>query len=796
MITKKLICGVLTTAALAGAAVVNIPAVATATPALESGRSLAVSDGSSLIRAEAQGDAARVVAQENRWFRHSDLQPTGRFVKKGQKLTVTVPAGARGIELATGLYGMHREQNGGKDVGLVSTTLNSGVNVVTASLDGMVFVKNRQGSSDAVVEVAGGQPVPTWVEDETTRAEFDRELATWSTAPYVEVVSDRILVDFQASVGRPGLSGASKDVAGLIDTWDSAVDATNRMYGLRDGTAGVAGKSAQRIYVSNPDTGAGYASATNDRITFQNSTNAGKELIEYGLAKKAHWGFWHEIGHTYQPQDIRWGGMTEVTVNISALAVQESMGYANRLDDASTRAKVAEFRKTPVGQRNHASISDLFVKVLMFDQLRRSFGDDFYPRLAQEWRVEKALGMSPATGDAALQQHFARTASKIADRNLAPFFDQWGIALTAETRAELATLPALRHEIWNNHNRATDVIEREVGDYVLPVGSVTSSATKSVTIGQESVDPEAVHVDGLENTDGSAGAELASASITALRDGKGSGTLNAVLTNAQGVRNVLLDSVDVTPGNLLRFNGIDRSSSVSTVADVALDASSGTLRALSRGVKAHDVFGSEEYLGLDVLAPNGRVVIGAAVKGVETADAFARTLDHYDYQNGQYLVVRHKEATSRLLRFTDDVQQGRVADKIQYFRITDDRLVRIAASEVPKCTGSCSPTVSVEGEAVEGTSVTVRGTDFIAGEKVALTSQPAGLAGTAIVGAGGRVEIQVPLVGSVKPGRFEIAVTGPSSKVRATTTLTVTEKEEEVPPPGGSCGVIPDDSGQ
>lgn len=796
MIPKKLVCGVLATAVLTGAAVVSIPAFASAAPTLAADRTLVVSDASSLVRAEADGDAVRAVSEENRWFRHSDLQATGRFVKAGQKLTVTVPAGASKLELATGLYGIHGAQNSGKDVGMKSAPLTTGVNVVTASVDGMVFLTNRTGQADAVVEVAGGQPVPTWVENETTRAEFDRELADWSTAPYVEVVGDRILADFQSSVGRPGLSGASKDVDALIGTWDEAVEATNAMYGLKDDVAGVAGKHGQRIYVSNPDTGPGYASATHDRITFQNDTKAGTELIEYGLAKKAHWGFWHEIGHTYQPQDVRWSGMTEVTVNISALAVQESMGYANRLDTAAIRSKVADFRRTPVGQRNHSSISDLFVKVLMFDQLRRSFGDDFYPRLAQEWRVEKALGQSPETGEAALKQHFALTASKVADRDLAPFFDQWGIALTAETRAELATLPKLQHDIWDNHNRATDVIEREVGDYVVPVATVSSKGLDSVTIGQEDVDPETIGVEGLTNSDASAGATLASASITALREGTKSGTLNAVLANADGVRNVVTETVDVTTGNLLRFNGIDRNSAKSTVVDVALDEDSGTLRALSRGVKAHDSFGGAEYLGIDIVAPNGRLVMGAAVKGTETADAFASALDHYAYQDGQYLVVRHKEANSRLLRFADDVQQGRVADTIQYFRIAGDRLERIAASELPSCADTCDPTAAVVGEAVEGTSATIRGEGFITGEKVTLTSAPGGITGAGVVTTHGTVEIVVPLTSSVSPGDYAVTLAGPSSKAKATTTLTVTEKVGEEPPPGGSCGVIPDDAGR
>ncbi|AMM20417.1 hypothetical protein AX769_09970 [Frondihabitans sp. PAMC 28766] len=794
MIPKKLMCGVLATAVLAGAAVVSVPSIATAGPALASGKSLQVGGSSSVALVEATGDAARAVTAENRWFRHTDLQPTGRFVKAGQKLTVDVPAGSEGLEMAIGLYGVHSSQNAGKDVGMKTTALKPGVTQVTAAVDGMVYLENRAGATDAVVEIAGGQPVPTWVEDETTRADFDRQLEAWKTAPYVEVVSDRILVDFQASVGRPGLSGATKSVDALIDRWDTAVEVSNDTYGLTENATGRAHKHGQRMYISNPDTGAGYASATNDRITFQNDTNAAKELIEYGLAKKNHWGFYHEVGHTYQPPEMRWSGMTEVTVNVSALAVQEALGIPNRLDEEGTRQRLAKFRETPVAERDHNKIGDLFVQVLMFDQLRRSFGDGFYPKLAQEWRVEKALGEQLPSDDLGLKQHFALTTSKVADRDLTPFYEQWGIPLTADTRAELAKLPALQYEIWNYHDRATDVVENRVADYVVPVGTLTAESGVTATIGQQKADEESFRVDGLGNSDGSAGARLASSSVTALKEGTGAGTLNAILVNENGIREVLTSSIDVTTGNLLRFNGIDRNKEATTVADLALDEKSSTLRAFSRGPVAHDYFPNEEYFGVDVVAPNGRVVTGASVQGQQTAAAFAKALDGYAYQDGQYLVVRHAEPTNRLIRFADSAQQPKNTGKMQAFRIADDRLVPVAVADVPKCSGDCRPAASVEGDVVEGTSVTVTGVNFVPGETVSLTSEPGGIAGEAVVQKDGTVEVFDWLTGEVKPGTYELTLTGPSSKASATTTVTVLEKDEEVSPPGGECGVIPADA--
>lgn len=141
-------------------------------------------------------------------------------------------------------------------------------------------------------------------------------------------------------------------------------------------------------------------------------------------------GLYHEVGHTYQMSEFRWSGLTEVTVNISALAVQEAMGYGNRLDTPGIRSALQTYRATPIAQRSYAGISDLFLKVLMFDQLRRGFGPHFYAQLAQTFRLENALGIPEPEGELAVQQHFMITAASVTDRNLTPFFEEWGCRLT------------------------------------------------------------------------------------------------------------------------------------------------------------------------------------------------------------------------------------------------------------------------------------------------------------------------------------------------------------------------------
>lgn len=436
---------------------------------------LHVGEDKSILFAQPYGDAAAALKSEGRWFRHSNFQPTGRYAKKGTLLTIILPADVAGLEVVTGNYGPYSRQNGGQTVTPKIIALTPGVNFIEAPVDGMIYIQNRLCSKTIRVEIAGGKPVPTFIKDVTSEDEFHRQLTLWTDSPFIELIGEYVLANFQYHMAAQVINDI--DINKRIAMMDAVISHTNALYGLAKNDSDFNHKSCHRLYISNPDTGAGYASATQERITFQNSTGAGRDL----LAGPEHdqWGLYHEVGHTYQMSEFRWSGLTEVTVNISSLAVQEAMGYANRLDTETIRKKFADFRKTPVSERNYATINDLFLKVLMFDQLRRGFGAHFYAHLAQAFRMENAMGIPEPASDHAVQQHFMITAAKITHRNLTPFFAEWGMPLTEETRIELAKYPALVTPVWDNLDRKTDIIERDLLPLEIPA-IMTSPAVRGI----------------------------------------------------------------------------------------------------------------------------------------------------------------------------------------------------------------------------------------------------------------------------------------------------------------------------
>ncbi|WP_026531136.1 M60 family metallopeptidase [Haematomicrobium sanguinis] len=419
---------------------------------------LTVQKAFSKVTARGMGDAGEQEKRENRHMRHSDLQSTGRFATAGTRLTVLVPKGSPKLEIGIGLYGPYASMNGGKEVGIKKQVLGEGTNTVVAPVDGMVYLLNKtETDTSRPVMVKGGQAVPVWIKGKTTPQEFEAALQRYPDAPFVTLIADRIMGEFQRRIVDEATNRA--DFGKIMDEWDRYVAITNATYGLSDTATGLDWKSQQKVYISNPDTGYGYAYAEDDYIAFPISNDAGANLLANVPAKR--WGLWHEIGHTYQTTQYETGS-EEVTVNISALAVEKAVQGTSHLDGEGPQKSYDAFFGMPVEQRDYSANRDLFFKLMMFGQLSWAFGDNFYPQLSQEYRRLVASGVKfPSSQDDQLNE-FARITSKLTDRNLAPFFEQWGIPLTQEVKDEIAQYPELTTRIWENRLSTDITVEKEL----------------------------------------------------------------------------------------------------------------------------------------------------------------------------------------------------------------------------------------------------------------------------------------------------------------------------------------------
>lgn len=268
----------------------------------------------STVLVHGQGAASTETARENRRMHHSDLQPTGRVASKDDVITVTVPSGAPAMQLDIGLDGAHSGLNGGVNGGHGRWNLPVGTTEVTSDRDGAVHLVSTATTGSARVRIEGGEPMPTFVRGATSDEDWAEEVRRYGDAPLFTVVGDRVFGDFQSRTLSAVPNGINERVAEL----DRVVDITDAVHGLdRDATGYGSRKSPHRIYISSPDTAGGYASAADGRITFQVGTGAAADLFR--LARYNLWGYWHEVGHTYQTPSYNWGGLNEVLVNVSRL---------------------------------------------------------------------------------------------------------------------------------------------------------------------------------------------------------------------------------------------------------------------------------------------------------------------------------------------------------------------------------------------------------------------------------------------------------------------------------------------
>lgn len=658
---------------------------------------------STAVRVHGLGSAAAEQAREGRAMRHSDLQPTGRFVRAGERVTVDVPADAPSTGIRTGLYGAYE--------GVAATSLSalvptpSGTSTTwTADRDGMVFLVSTAPTGSAVVRVHGGRVVPTFVLGQTSDEEFREQLRTMPDAPVVELVGGRVFGDFQ----RRTASAFPTDMTARLQTWDDVVSLTNRMHNLHDDLVGTARKAPHRVYITSPDTGAGYASATQERVTFQVGTGAAADL--FTLPVSDQWGFWHEVGHTYQTPAYTWGGQEEVSVNVSALAVQHAIGAGNRLD--GKRGVVDAFFAQPVGERTYAG-ADLFVRALMYDQLRRAFGGQFYPRLNQELRVANALGELDLGTSQAKIDTFATVAGRLADRDLRPFFEQWGIPIGEQAAAELAEHPALEQAIWENVDTSTDRPEHILPEVGTPVGAIVGAP--EVVVGQRHF-PE-VPVEGVGSSDG-APVSVGATTVSAVDQGYGSITVE--LVDPRGPREVIGGTIRARAGNLVDLLGQkDR-----PVARLAILPEDHELRLVPRTTyQAHSSWAGREYIGIELRSADDERSLGDwSIKGDETAYPLADRFDAH-WQEGQILVIRHQQHDG-VFPWRDSERMPASTDLVQRFRIVDGGLVRddgvftavsIASPEDGADT-DLRPVLTGHGEPGSAVVVRRKDTDAVLGE--------------------------------------------------------------------------------
>ncbi|MBG0965019.1 M60 family metallopeptidase [Bacillus sp. SRB1LM] len=412
-----------------------------------------------------------------------NYMPTGIYVKPNEQVTITVS----GTQKIRAIIGTHQyDKEWGKEI-----DLSPGTNTISSPNGGVLGLDNFQSTGTVKVQVTqGGSPIPFFVLGKHTKADWIAMMNNYPNAHAIQLKSERAVLTVTRDSATKYI--VNQDPVPLLNKYDEMIRAQDKISGLSETDPNPLHRSTRRIwaFVENPNAQSWGMYASWDGAVF---TTAGEAIKSTLNVNEFGWGQMHEAGHARQQYPWTWNdlrGMGEVTVNLYSLAAFKKI-YPNqptRLDTEGDYNRAFAYLKQT--NKEYKNIDDLFVKLVMLWQLHLAYGDVFYPNLHKLYR-EIPEDQLPKTDEDKIQAFIYNT-SKVAKQNLLPFFDQWGLKASTETRQKIEALnnPTLIAPIWE----ATDAKP------VKPLAVLSKKIMKASANSEESTGSASKAIDGKTDT--------------------------------------------------------------------------------------------------------------------------------------------------------------------------------------------------------------------------------------------------------------------------------------------------------
>ncbi|MCU4760101.1 MULTISPECIES: M60 family metallopeptidase [unclassified Bacillus (in: firmicutes)] len=423
-------------------------------------------------------------AKRERRSEQKSYMPTGIYVKPNEQVTIEVS----GTQKIRAIIGTHQyDKEWGKEV-----NLSPGSNTISSPNGGLLGFDNPQDTGTVKVKVTqGGSPVPFFELGKHTKEDWITMMNKYPDAHAVQLKSEKAVLTVTQESAKKYI--VDQDPVPLLKKYDEMIRAQDKISGLSEKDPNPLHRSTRRIwaFVENPNKSDWGMYAGWDGAVFTTAGNA----IESALnVNKFSWGQMHEAGHTREINPLTWTdlhGMVDVTTNIYSLAAQKQLfpNQPTRLEKDGVYDKAFAYLKQT--DKDYKNINDLFVKLVMLWQLNLAYGEDFYPNLHKLYRELPENQLQKT--DEEKRQAFIYNTSKVAKQNLLPFFDQWGLKASQETRQKVEDLnsPTLIAPIWE----ATDTKP------VKPLAVLSKKIMKASANSEESWhDPASNAIDDNPNT--------------------------------------------------------------------------------------------------------------------------------------------------------------------------------------------------------------------------------------------------------------------------------------------------------
>ncbi|WP_141538218.1 putative mucin/carbohydrate-binding domain-containing protein [Bacillus cereus] len=574
-------------------------------------------------------------------------EPTGIYAEPNEEITIDIK-GTQSIQAFIGTRSYDEKDPEEFD-------LKPGKNVISSSRGGILYFYNMNNEGEVTASVTnGGSHFPLFILGKHTKKDWDEMLKKYKDPYAVELKGERSLITTTYDSVQKYMKNT--DPTDLMKLHDKIIRLENAVAGLSEDSVGVAKSPThyvQFVEKRKPAKGdfmfakhyhTGYIPTTMNRV------------LDIEVLEKDGWGPWHEVGHLHQQEPWKWSKVREVTVNIYSLAVQKALGNQLEMDEHYKNS--FEYLEKPKAERFIDDINPL----TMFWQLNVVYGEHFYPRLHQAYRLLPQSEMPHS--DEEKKQLFIYMTSQVAGQNLIPFFEEWGLTPNDDIREKIekSKLPKLEKEIWKATD-SNDIREKQVEPYKVPYGE-PANEVQNLLVGTDSDENEASKL--VRNLGENV---KVTGKIVWPKLENGKQEVLVEIGDEKGNKNSIPVQVNGFYDDSIVFQGL----SDDVMSTVTLHHNKKKLNVNFTNNEIHYRFEKEEYMGLTLYDRNGIEKKRVSAEGQETGKRFAMELNELDFEYGDVVKVFHAEP-DRLKWYQNNtlVDQGKAKNKKEkLFQITE-----------------------------------------------------------------------------------------------------------------------------
>ncbi|MBK5348589.1 peptidase M60 [Bacillus sp. TH44] len=555
-------------------------------------------------------------------------EPTGIYAKENEEINIEIK-GDQSIKAFIGTRAYDKETPTEFD-------LKPGKNVISSPNGGVLYFYNLNDTGEVTATVtSGGSHFPLFILGKHTKKDWDEMLKKYKSPYAVELKGERSLITASYKSAQEYMKDT--DPTDLMKAHDKAIRIENALSGLSEDGVGVAkaGKHyVQFIEAKNPLASNMYAF---DYYTGYPGEEI-QEVLDIEMFKHDGWGPWHEVGHFHQQVPWNWKGMGETTVNIYSLAVQLAFGNKSRMEVDKRYDEAFDYLNQPVDKKNF----DKSDPIIMFWQLHLIYGDQFYPKLHQMYRVLSdadypLLDVGGVITDREKKQLFIYMASKAAGQNLISYFAKWGLHAEVDTveKVDKLQLPEPKNKIWLSRDN-DPIREMQVKPYKVPYGEAVNTVP-DLMIGTDFDEKKASEL--VQNL----GEHVkVSGKIRWSKHESGKQTVHVELIDENGNVNSIPVSVNVVYGDSIMFFGTwHGGTNIKSI--ITLNHEDEKLSTVGSEGPVHTRFKGEKYIGFAVFDKDRKEKKQVVLEGTENTKAFAEQFNGMPFEYGDVVKVYQTE---------------------------------------------------------------------------------------------------------------------------------------------------------